>query len=148
MRLWSIHPKYLDAKGLVALWRESLLAQKVLKDQTKGYKFHPQLNRFKNSANPIGAISTYLYFVYEESMRRNYQFNKEKIDKERIKFKINCNDGQILYEFNYLSEKLKKREINKFMEIKSITKPEPHPIFKIVKGDKEIWEKGRKADKL
>ncbi|WP_368086417.1 pyrimidine dimer DNA glycosylase/endonuclease V [Nitrosomonas sp. Nm34] len=26
MRLWSIHPKYLDAKGLLALWREGLQA--------------------------------------------------------------------------------------------------------------------------
>ena len=36
MRLWSLHPRYLDAKGLVALWREGLLAQAVLKGQTKG----------------------------------------------------------------------------------------------------------------
>jgi len=25
MRLWTLHPKYLDARGLVALWREGLL---------------------------------------------------------------------------------------------------------------------------
>jgi len=30
MRLWSIHPKYLDRQGLLAVWRESLLAQSVL----------------------------------------------------------------------------------------------------------------------
>ena len=41
MKLWSIHPKYLDAKGLVALWREALLAQKVLDGKTEGYKNHP-----------------------------------------------------------------------------------------------------------
>jgi hypothetical protein len=29
-RIWSLHPKYLDARGLVALWREGLLAQAVL----------------------------------------------------------------------------------------------------------------------
>ena len=43
MRLWSIHPRYLDSMGLVALWREALLAQAVLRGETKGYKFHPQL---------------------------------------------------------------------------------------------------------
>lgn len=43
MRLWSLHPQYLDAKGLVALWREGLLAQAVLAGQTRGYKRHPQL---------------------------------------------------------------------------------------------------------
>jgi len=38
MRLWTIHPKYLDAKGLVALWRETLLAKHVLEGKTPGYK--------------------------------------------------------------------------------------------------------------
>jgi hypothetical protein len=33
MRIWSLHPKYLDSKGLVALWRESLLAKNVLRDK-------------------------------------------------------------------------------------------------------------------
>lgn len=27
MRLWSLHPKHLDPQGLVALWREVLLAR-------------------------------------------------------------------------------------------------------------------------
>ena len=57
MRLWSIHPGYLDAKGLVALWREGLLAQKVLLGDTRGYKNHPQLKRFKNTNNPLGAMT-------------------------------------------------------------------------------------------
>jgi hypothetical protein len=56
MRIWSLHPKYLDAKGLVALWRESLLAKQALESKTKGYKNHPQLNRFKNSGNAVGWI--------------------------------------------------------------------------------------------
>ena len=59
MRLWSIHPKYLDARGLVALWREGLLAQKVLKGETRGYINHPQLNRFNSKRDPIGAIGRY-----------------------------------------------------------------------------------------
>jgi hypothetical protein len=63
MRLWSIHPGYLDAKGLVALWREALLAQNVLLRNTKGYKKHPQLEQFNNTSNPIGAISQ-LFKVY------------------------------------------------------------------------------------
>ena len=32
MRIWSLHPKYLDAKGVVALWRETLLAKNVLEE--------------------------------------------------------------------------------------------------------------------
>jgi hypothetical protein len=27
MRIWTVHPRYLDPKGLVAAWREALLAQ-------------------------------------------------------------------------------------------------------------------------
>ena len=53
MRLWSIHPKYLDTKGLLAVWREALLAKKVLENKTKGYKNHPQLERFKQQNDPL-----------------------------------------------------------------------------------------------
>lgn len=31
-----MHPRYLDAKGLVALWREALLVQAVLRGETRG----------------------------------------------------------------------------------------------------------------
>ena len=79
MRLWSIHPCYLDAKGLVALWREGLLAQNVLIGNTKGYKNHPQLIRFKNTNNPLGAIACYLRDVVDEADKRGYNFNRNKI---------------------------------------------------------------------
>ncbi len=36
MRIWTLHPQYLDRQGLVALWREGLLAQEVLRGQTRG----------------------------------------------------------------------------------------------------------------
>jgi hypothetical protein len=49
MRLWSVHPKYLDARGLVALWREGLLAQAVLRGRTSGYVRHPQLRKISLS---------------------------------------------------------------------------------------------------
>ncbi|MDP3663483.1 MAG: pyrimidine dimer DNA glycosylase/endonuclease V [Nitrosomonas sp.] len=79
MRLWSVHPYYLDAKGLVALWREGLLAQKVLQGHTKGYKNHPQLTRFKNTKNPVAAIAAYLGFVVDEAEIRGYHFDRNKI---------------------------------------------------------------------
>ena len=69
MRLWSLHPRYLDAKGLVALWREALLAQKVLHGNTKGYRNHPQLTRFKQQQNPLAAIAAYLREVQREAPR-------------------------------------------------------------------------------
>ena len=27
MRIWTLHPEYLDGRGLTALWRETLLAR-------------------------------------------------------------------------------------------------------------------------
>lgn len=142
MRLWSLHPKYLDAKGLVALWMESLLAQKVLIGATKGYKNHPQLDRFKKHQNPISAIGFYLYHVYKEGNIRGYNFAKEKIlaiNKEITTMKVNM--GQILFEFEHLMKKLKTRAPERYEELLKINEIEPHPIFKIVEGDIELWEK-------
>ncbi len=138
MRLWSLHPKLLDRIGLVALWRETLLAKKVLLGETKGYKNHPQLERFKDL--PITAINTYLFFIHEESQDRNYNFNYDKVGKTDLKIKIDLTDQQLKYEFNHLIKKLEIRDENKFNEIKNL-KQEPHPIFNLVKGKIADWER-------
>ncbi|OIR12825.1 hypothetical protein GALL_58920 [mine drainage metagenome] len=140
MRIWSLHPKYLDAKGLVALWRETLLAQHVLEAKTKGYKNHPQLNRFKALKNPIGAINYYLSEVYFEAEKRGYKFSREKINWNFSPSTINVTKGQIDYETKHLLHKLKLRDPLKFLECSKIKKFEPHPIFKIIKGNIEEWE--------
>lgn len=54
MRIWSLHPQYLDRQGLTAGWREGLLAQKVLTGTTKGYRNHPQLRRFRAAGDGVG----------------------------------------------------------------------------------------------
>ncbi len=141
MRIWSIHPKYLDAKGLVALWRETLLAKNVLENKTKGYKNHPQLIRFKNTNKPLDSINQYLTEVYKEAKRRNYNFNKEKIDWNFTPTKINVNDKQLDYEFQHLLTKLEKRDPKKYIQILN-TKPIEHAeIFNVVEGEIEQWEK-------
>ena len=142
MRLWSIHPKYLDTKGLLGLWRESLLAQKVLLGETKGYKNHPQLIRFKQTKDPILYIGTYLYYVYLEGERRGYKFDKSKIIKYDLNIeKIPIKEGQVKYEFNHLLKKLKERDYKKYEEIKDLKNIEVHPIFYIIPGGIEEWEK-------
>ncbi len=140
MRIWSIHPKYLDAKGLVALWRESLLAQNVLAGKTKGYKNHPQLNRFKDVENPMGAIAFYLKFIAQEADRRGYNFNKEKINGQNYQKKIKVTSGQIKYEFEHLLKKLEARDIKKYSENKQVESVDVHPLFEVVNGDIEAWE--------
>ena len=97
MRLWSIHPSYSDARGLVALWREGLLAQNTMHGNTKGYVNHPQLSRFKNTNNPIGAIASYLRYVADEADYRGYNFNRSKIANRRIRNAILVTNGQVDY---------------------------------------------------
>src|SRR5262245_44749067 len=98
MRLWTIHPRYLDAKGLVALWREALLAQKVLQGLTRGYMHHPQLARFRATSDPEAAIATYLVSVHEEAGRRGYVFDADKIGPGRFVGRIDATDGQVRHE--------------------------------------------------
>ena len=142
MRLWSIHPKYLDTTGLVAVWREGLLAKKVLEGKTKGYKNHPQLIRFINSEIALESINQYLCGIYEESTIRKYNFDKSKlyeINSKRVELTVNTK--QIEYEFELLKSKLKKRDLNKYNEISNTPVIELHPIFIRITGDIENWEK-------
>ncbi len=147
MRIWSVHPKYLDAKGLVALWREALLAKNVLEGKTSGYRNHPQLIRFKQAKSPVEAINQYLSEVYSESVKRNYKFDKHKIDWTCNKSKLTVTSGQLNYEVRHLLVKLKTRDINKYEELRASLIVDIHPLFILVSGDIEKWEasvRGRK----
>ncbi len=141
MRLWTIHPQYLDPQGLVALWRESLLAQKVLMGGTKGYACHPQLNRFRESPDPQAAIATYLSGVFEEAKRRGYKFDGTKIGTERLSKKLDETVGQLLYEWRHLKSKLRGRSPRYFRTYQSLSFPAVHPLFRIVSGETREWER-------
>lgn len=140
MRLWSIHPKYLDSKGLVALWREGLLAQKVLEGKTKGYRNHPQLERFKKHPNPNGSLAEYLRCVYDEATERNYKFDKAKIANRMTKKQIFVTNGQVNFEFAHLLNKLEIRAPEQYKLIKNIKEPSVNPILKVIGGEIEPWE--------
>lgn len=141
MRLWSLHPRYLDAQGLVALWREALLAQKVLLGKTRGYTHHPQLARFKETTDPVGAISVYLTHVAEEAERRGYHFDRRKIFKGNFTDKITVTTGQAEFERSHLAAKLKKRSPSLHPRLRNLKKIDLHPEFEMVEGEIEIWEK-------
>jgi hypothetical protein len=140
MRLWSIHPCYLDAKGLVALWREGLLAQKVLQGNTRGYKNHPQLARFRITINPAGAIAVYLRHVADEADKRGYRFDRGKISNKRFNGKISVTGGQIEYEFRHLLGKLRERTPELYKKHKTAKGIRLHPMMKKTAGDVEPWE--------
>jgi pyrimidine dimer DNA glycosylase len=141
MRLWTIHPRYLDAKGLVAAWREGLLAQKVLSGATKGYRHHPQLLRFQAHSEPIAVIATFLTGLAEEARNRGYRFDAKKISRERCDEQIQETSGQLLYEWKHLQAKLRTRAPLIARQFRGITVPEPHPLFRIVPGDVRVWER-------
>ena len=147
MRLWSIHPGYLDTKGLVALWRESLLAQSVLLGRTIGYQSHPQLTRFKATQDPVGAIADYLRCVADEADKRGYNFDRSKIVDKRFNGTIPVTKGQVEYELGHLSEKLQKRapELNALLNSDKTIKL--HPCFILVEGEVENWEVIPKKEK-
>jgi hypothetical protein len=140
MRIWSLHPQYLDAKGLVALWREGLLAQKVLLGETKGYRNHPQLTRFKNHPDPLAAIGVYLREVRREAVRRGYHFNAGKILRTDTGTKIRVTDGQVVHELAHLSAKLKKRDREAYERLEQAEHSVVHPLFQVVSGGIENWE--------
>lgn len=141
MRIWSIHPKYLDTKGLVALWRETLLAKHVLEGRTKGYRNHPQLERFKNAEKPLDAINQYLAVVYEEAVDRGYNFVRDKINWSFEPLKMVTTTGQIKFEVQHLLNKLKQRDEAKYSVIIKLKTFDPHPIFETLPGGIERWEK-------
>lgn len=142
MRLWSLSPKYLDCQGLLAVWREGLLAKKVLKGDTKGYKKHPQLDRFRKSGDALVYIDFYLFEIYQEAKNRGYKFSEDKIGNLKIlNKKIKVNSGQVDYEFSHLLKKLKARDIKRYREVRGIKKAEVNNLFKVVEGDIEDWEK-------
>jgi Pyrimidine dimer DNA glycosylase len=140
MRLWSIHPQYLDAKGLVALWREGLLAQAVLAGRTKGYRNHPQLTRFLQSSAPESYIAAYLSEVHNESLRRGYRFDGHKIGSFILLNPLSVTRGQIEYEWSHLSAKLRQRAPDWLRHLKTVEHPVPHPIFRVIKGGIAPWE--------
>lgn len=140
MRLWTIHPRYLDTKGLLAVWREGLLAQKVLQNKTRGYRNQPQLKRFTSSPDAVGAIGAYLRGIYLEAVQRGYNFSEDKINQAHFRYQIPCTRGQLLYEWKHLREKMRQRDTNRYQKMESVGEPEPHALFHIIEGDIEDWE--------
>ena len=141
MRLWTLHPKYLDAQGLVALWREGLLARAVLKRQTKGFRHHPQLARFRAHPSPLSAMNAYLRTVLIEAEARGYAFDRRKIGPLRRGIRLRATQGQLSFERQHLLRKLRARSPQLYRLRRQLSAFEPHPLFRIVSGTVEAWER-------
>ena len=142
MRLWSLHPSYLDGKGIVAAWREGLLARAVLRGATRGYRHHPQLIRFRNAPYPLSAINFYLGELATEAETRGYLFDRSKIGPVRSHHRIQVTDGQLAFELSHLRGKIRLRAPSELNRLPRQSAIEAHPLFVIRDGAVEPWERG------
>jgi hypothetical protein len=145
MRLWTLHPRYLDPQGLVALWREGLLARAVLRGHTRGYRHHPQLERFRAHAWPRTVINAYLHAVADEAYARGYAFDRSKLGRGSVRLKLRVTHGQLRYEWRHLLQKLSVRNPPLHQRWRGERFLEPHPLFRVVRGKVEAWERPRRA---
>lgn len=149
MRLWSVHPRYLDRQGLTAAWREGLLAQKVLTGTTRGYRNHPQLRRFRVSdLEPLGEpsypgtpIVTYLHTLVDEAEARGYTFDRSKVlGPPDLSLRLDVTDGQVAHEWQHLRAKLVVRSPEVAQRWAEVSIPSVNPLFVVVPGPVADWE--------
>jgi hypothetical protein len=142
MRIWSLHPRHLDRQGLIACWRETLLAQAVLAGRTRGYTQHPQLTRFRAQPDPVGALAGYLHGLADEADNRGYRFDRNRIDRQPAAITpLDVTLGQLALEWTWLLSKLKTRSPDDFDRWSGVTAPDTHPSFRTVDGPVESWER-------
>jgi hypothetical protein len=146
LRLWSLHPRYLDPKGLGGVWREGLLAQAVLLGKTTGWRKHSHLLRFTSHPSPVRAIGCYLLTISEEAKTRGYHYRRVKILAPAYKVRpIPVTTGQLLYEWRLLKERVRTRSPPTYTALLTLetreSRPTPHPLFVLVEGDIEPWER-------
>ena len=145
MRLWSLHPRHLDRQGLTGCWREALLAQAVLAGRTRGYRRHPQLERFRAQSDPLAAVGAYLDAVAVEAPARGYRFARARIARappgEAPSQRIPVTDGQLALEWRHLLAKLEVRSPDLHHRLRQQSGPEPHPLFTVEPGAVEAWER-------
>lgn len=142
MRIWSLHPRYLDRQGLTACWRETLLAQAVLAGLTKGYTKHPQLERFRATPDPLAAVGAYLDAIADEAELRGYRFDRTRIRAHATPAAaIPVTSGQLELEWAHLTAKLALRSPAEAARWSAVAEPETHPLFVTVPGPVEAWER-------
>lgn len=140
MRLWSLHPRYLDRQGLTAAWREGLLAQAVLAGRTKGYRHHPQLHRFREVADPSRAVGDYLSALLREAERRGYRYDASKVEAMGLGERMPVASGQLAHEWQHLVRKLQARSPQWLQGLGHVVEVEAHPLFVVVAGPVASWE--------
>jgi len=140
MRIWSLHPQTLDRAALIADWRETLLAQKVLAGGTRGYTRHPQLERWRAADDPLAAIGHYLVVLRDEATARGYRFDETRILRpHRESPALPVTEGQLAYELGHLRAKVAVRAPAWLERVPTVAAAAPS--FVVVPGEIEPWER-------
>lgn len=143
MRLWSLHPRYLDSRGLTAAWREALLARAVIAGKTHGYRAHPQLVRFADCVAPLDTINGYLRGLLAEAQARGFSFDAGKLPAIRSRNRLTVTRGQLDFELQHLQSKLRVRDPERLRLLpRDARSVDAHPSFRVVAGPVEAWERG------
>lgn len=90
--------------------------------------------------DPILAIGCYLSQVVREAEWRGYRFDAAKIARTGRCPGMQVTSGQLEYEWGHLLAKLDARAPELYQRCKNM-KPEPHPLFTVVPGGVEAWER-------
>lgn len=138
MRLWSIHPDLLDRAALVAGWREGLLAQKVLRGLTTGYRNHPQLDRFRALPDPVAGVATWLHGLADAADARGYRFDRTRVILPPGPERLPLTEGQLALEWAHLRAKVTERDPD---WLDRLVTPRPHPMFDLAPGPVAVWER-------
>lgn len=141
VRIWSLHPEQLDRQGLLACWRETLLAQAVLLGRTKGYTRHPQLERFRALTDPVGAVGRYLAVLAEDAEARGYRFDASRIERVDDGARLTVTQGQLTFEWGHLLAKLRVRTPALAASLEEREGPRAHPMVDVVPGPVAAWER-------
>ena len=140
MRLWSLHPRYLDPQG----WSrcgETLLARKVLRGETRGYRHHPQLQRFREARDPQSAIDAYLprstprrRRAATRSTRTSSMPTRARKDPGRARATRRARMGHLIAQ-------ARVAQPGAHVRWRELQRPRTHPSFRVVAGGVADWER-------
>jgi hypothetical protein len=77
----------------------------------------------------------------ENSVKRGFNFNKNKINPDFVPTRLPVTDKQIKFELKHLLSKLETRDPEQFQKLSRKRKITVHPLFRIIDGEIEPWEK-------
>jgi hypothetical protein len=79
--------------------------------------------------------------VHAEAVARDYAFDRSKLGRVGVAQRIRTTEGQLQYEWRWLLEKLRQRSPSVYRKHLAVSNPEAHPLFRIVAGPVEDWER-------